>query len=285
MAQEEGGAVATEESPPTPELEAAPGHGATLHHGGEHSHPSPVKYVGIAILLGLITALEVGLYYINMPEGLLVAPAGPVHDVADRHLHSVHMPQHMLTPLVAPPFLLPGPPAWRARELLAPPRLYRVVRRLARPMPALLLFNGLLVVTHWPAFVDATVQSEPLHFLAHAAIFGSALLMWCPVVAPLPELRPLSPPAQMLYLFLQSIVPTVPSAFLIFADSPIYKFYEHVPRLWGLSAGEDQRIAGLLVERAGGALLWMINPVLVFKWHAAERGNGRQARHRRGCRQ
>ena len=68
-----GGAVATEESPPTPELEAAPGHGATLHHGGEHSHPSPVKYVGIAILLAIITALEVGLYYINMPSGLLVA--------------------------------------------------------------------------------------------------------------------------------------------------------------------------------------------------------------------
>jgi cytochrome c oxidase subunit 4 len=69
-----GGAVATEEPPPTtPELEAAPGQGATLHHGAGHSHPSPVKYVGIAVLLGLITALEVGLYYINMPEGLLVA--------------------------------------------------------------------------------------------------------------------------------------------------------------------------------------------------------------------
>src|SRR5947209_14274248 len=72
-AEEEGAAVATQEPAPTPELEAGEGHGALLHHGGEHSHPSPVKYVGIAILLGLITALEVGLYYINMPEGLLVA--------------------------------------------------------------------------------------------------------------------------------------------------------------------------------------------------------------------
>jgi putative membrane protein len=101
--------------------------------------------------------------------------------------------------------------------------------------------------------------------------------MWCPVVAPLPEMRPLSAPAQMLYLFLQSIVPTVPSAFLIFADSPIYKFYEHVPRLWGLSAGEDQRIAGLIMKLAGGALLWMIIAVLFFKWHSAEEENERQA--------
>jgi cytochrome c oxidase subunit 4 len=68
-----GGAVATEESAPTPELEAAPGHEPLLHHGAEHTHPSPAKYVGIAVLLAIITALEVGMYYINMPDGLFVA--------------------------------------------------------------------------------------------------------------------------------------------------------------------------------------------------------------------
>jgi caa(3)-type oxidase subunit IV len=69
------GTVATAEEPAaTPELEAAPEHqGALLHHGAEHSHPSPVKYVGIAVLLAIITALEVGLYYIHMPEWLLVS--------------------------------------------------------------------------------------------------------------------------------------------------------------------------------------------------------------------
>jgi len=72
-AVEEGGAVATEEPAPTPELAAIAGHDALIHHGQEHSHPSPAKYVGIAILLAIITALEVALYYINMPEGLLVA--------------------------------------------------------------------------------------------------------------------------------------------------------------------------------------------------------------------
>jgi cytochrome c oxidase subunit 4 len=65
-------AVATEEPAPTPELEAAPGHEALAHHGAEHSHPSPAKYVGIAILLAIITGLEVGLYYIDMPAALLV---------------------------------------------------------------------------------------------------------------------------------------------------------------------------------------------------------------------
>jgi cytochrome c oxidase subunit IV len=71
------GAVATQEDAAaeaaTPELEAGPAHGALLHHGAEHTHPSQAKYIGIAILLAIITGLEVGLYYIHMPEGLMVA--------------------------------------------------------------------------------------------------------------------------------------------------------------------------------------------------------------------
>jgi cytochrome c oxidase subunit IV len=74
MADEESAAVATEEPEPepTPELEAGPAGLALVHHAPEHAHPSPVKYVGIAVLLAVITALEVALYYIPMPEALLV---------------------------------------------------------------------------------------------------------------------------------------------------------------------------------------------------------------------
>src|SRR5438552_280321 len=115
-----------------------------------------------------------------------VAADWPVHDLSERYLYSVHMTQHMLISLVAPPLLLLGTPAWLAREILAPPRLYRVVRRLARPMPALILFNGPLVVTHWPAFVDASLENQLLRFAPHAAISLSALLMRIPVGAPLP---------------------------------------------------------------------------------------------------
>jgi len=194
----------------------------------------------------------------------------PVHDLGERYLYSVHMVQHLLFSLVAPPLLLLGTPAWMARELLAFPRLFRAVQRLARPLPALVVFNAVLVVTHWPALVDLTLRVEVAHFAVHAVLFGSALLMWCPVVAPLPELRLSSPPAQMLYLFLQSIVPTVPASFLVFAQRPIYRFYETVPRLWGLPAGEDQRIAGLLMKLGGGLILWAVITVLFFRWQAEE---------------
>lgn len=200
----------------------------------------------------------------------------PVHELAERYLYSVHMVQHMLFSLVAPPLLLLGTPAWLARELVAG-RLWAPFRRLARPLPALLIFNTVLAFTHMPALVDFTLHAEGAHFAAHAALFCSALLMWCPVVAPLPELR-ISPPAQMLYLFAQSIVPTVPASFLVFAQRPLYHFYEHVPRLWGLSAGEDQRIAGLLMKIGGGLLLWSVVTVVFFRWHADTDATDREAR-------
>jgi cytochrome c oxidase subunit 4 len=76
---EETAATATEEVPEssgTPgapaELEAAPGHEGPAVHD-EHAHPSPAKYVMIAMILAAVTGLEVGLYYIDMPDKLLVA--------------------------------------------------------------------------------------------------------------------------------------------------------------------------------------------------------------------
>ena len=34
----------------------------------------------------------------------------------------------------------------------------------------------------------------------------------------------------MIYLFAQSFVPTVPAAWLTFADGAVYKSYDHLPR-------------------------------------------------------
>ena len=90
------------------------------------------------------------------------------------------------------------------------------------------------------------------------------------MLSPLPELPRISYPAQMLYLFLQTIVPTVPASFLTFADAPIYTFYESLPRWFSISVLEDQRIAGLLMKIGGGFLLWSVIAVLFFRWSSKE---------------
>ena len=205
---------------------------------------------------------------------LWVGADWPIHDLAERYLYSVHMAQHILFTLVAAPILIAGTPAWMLRRLLAPRPVMAVFRRITRPLVALVLFNAVLLFTHWPAVVTASVHSEWLHFGLHVMLTGSALIMWWPVMSPLPELPALPAPGQMLYLFLQSLAPTIPASFLTFGDHPLYPVYATFPRIWGISALTDQLVAGLLMKLVGGAILWGFIAVVFFRWHDQEQRDG-----------
>jgi putative membrane protein len=180
------------------------------------------------------------------------------------------MVQHLLFTLAAPPLLLLGTPDWLARTLIRRLGIWGVMKQVTRPIPALVIFNATLVTTHWPSLVDLTLRSQPIHIGVHIALFTASLIMWWPVLSPLPELKRLSYPAQMLYLFLQTIIPTVPASFLTFASAPLYHFYETVPRVFGISALDDTRISGLLMKLGMGVTLWTIIAVLFFRWSSKE---------------
>jgi putative membrane protein len=205
---------------------------------------------------------------------LWVGADWPIHDLAERYLFSVHMFQHLLFTLVAPPLLIAGMPVWILRAALRPRWVRSSWAFVTRPVVALALFNGLLLFTHWPDVVDASVHSEWLHFGLHTALVGSALAMWWPVMSPLPELPALSPPGQLLYLFLQSLAPTIPASFLTFGHTLLYPVYGTFPRIWGISALTDQLIAGLEMKLLGGAILWTFITVIFFRWHAREARDG-----------
>jgi cytochrome c oxidase assembly factor CtaG len=83
----------------------------------------------------------------------------------------------------------------------------------------------------------------------------STLMMWFPVCGPIKELR-LSLPGQMVYLFLMSVIPTVPAGFLTFAEGALYESYDHNVRLWGIDITTDQQMAGLIMKLVGGIYLW-----------------------------
>ena len=105
---------------------------------------------------------------------LIVASTWPVHDLAEDRLYAVHMFQHMTYTLVAPPLLIAGIPAWMWRAFLRGRTVAAVFRFLVRPLVALVLFNGVLLFTHWPAVVEASVGSELVHFALHVLVVGSA---------------------------------------------------------------------------------------------------------------
>ena len=200
----------------------------------------------------------------------------PVHDIAEEYLYSVHMIQHMALSYFLPPLALMATPAWLARTMIGDGRVYRVMRRLTHPVVAAVLFNGTVMIVHIPLLVNASVDgggSGWLHYGMHVLLVTTALLMWMPVCGPIPEFR-ISVMGSMIYLFLQSVVPTIPAAWLTFADGVVYKAYDRPVRLWGISAVEDQQFAGAAMKVGGGIYLWAIIVFLFFKRFAVRHGDG-----------
>jgi putative membrane protein len=215
------------------------------------------------------TAKQIGLF----SSGILLlwlAAASPLHDIAEGYLFSAHMVQHIVLMMIVPPLLLLGTPKWLFRTLIGRGRAFAALRWLTKPVPALVFFNLMVAFIHWPAVVELQVTSELGHGAIHLLILSASTLMWWPVIGPLPEMVRLSEPAKMFYLFVTSLLPTIPASFLTFASGVLYHHYETVPRLWGLSAQTDQMISGLIMKIGGGLLLWSVITVVFFRWYARE---------------
>jgi putative membrane protein len=244
-------------------------------------HPEVWLLVGGVIVLAIYALRVVGpkvvpagtpvvtrsqLAWLGLGVALLwFASDWPMHDIAEEYLFSVHMAQHMLlTFAVAPVFLL-ATPEWLARLVLGQGRAKRVFFTIARPVPAAVAFSALQLLTHWPGVVNTSVENALVHYVVHAALVSTAFLLWIPVCGPLPELR-ISYPAQMLYLFVISIVPTVPAAWLTFAEGAVYSAYDIPQRLWGISVTTDQQVAGLMMKLVAGGFLWLIITIRFFQW-------------------
>jgi len=138
--------------------------------------------------------------------------------------------------------------------------------------------RSMLAATHWTALTNSAVSSGWSHFGQHVALVATASLMWWPVVERLPELGRMRPASKMVYLFLQSLVPTVPASFLTFSETPVYRAYERFPKFWGLTATTDQQAAGAIMKLGGAAILWAVIAAVFFRWAARERATDRRPR-------
>ena len=74
----------------------------------------------------------------------------------------------------------------------------------------------------------------------------------------------------MIYLFVQSVVPTVPAGWLTFADGVVYKHYDEPVRVWGISVTDDQQLAGAIMKIGGSMFLWAIIVFMFFKRFGTE---------------
>ena len=180
------------------------------------------------------------------------------------------MVQHVAYSIIAAPLLLIGTPTWLARWLLSPRWLLATVRCASRLVPATILFNLVVIVTHTPIVVNAALEHALLHFAIHTldlrlgdhrvdaaaepAAGGPAAPAARADAVPVPAVDRADD---------SRVVPDVRRA-------PALPFYDHVPRLWGISAISDMQVAGVIMKIGVGFTLWVIIAILFFRWYSAE---------------
>lgn len=201
---------------------------------------------------------------------LLFALVSPLDPISDEYLFSAHMVQHILMTLIAPPFLLLGTPGWMLRPFLRYQPIARTARLLTMPIVAFALFNVDFLVWHAPVLYEATLEHESIHILEHLLFISTAVLNWWPILSPLSELPRLPYPAQILYLFLDAVPSTVLGGIFSFASTAVYPAYAAAPRIFGISAVDDQLFAGLIMAMPGAMIYLLALSIVFFVWLGRE---------------
>jgi putative membrane protein len=180
-------------------------------------------------------------------------------------LLSVHMVQHLMLTMVAPPLLLAGAPITLAlqaastetrRRILLPVLRSRAVRFASLPALGWGLFAAVMWATHFSSFYETALENGRIHILEHAAYLGAALLFWRPVIAVDPAPARLSHPARIFYLFLAMPVTTFLGLAIYGSDRLLYPAYLRASLLVGANPLSDQHLAG--------AIMWVSSMVLLL---------------------
>jgi len=196
---------------------------------------------------------------------LLVAVVSPI-DFWSSEYFFVHMCEHLLIGFFAPILIVFGAP-WVPLMHALPVNIRRKIGRnlafspgamplrvLARwvtnPWFALVTFNIVMVVWHFPVLFDLAERNEYVHiWLMHGTFFVTGVLFWLQILASHPFRPKVSPIWQIGAIIGTNVVMFILAmALSIFSTKSWYPVYGHVPGV-SLSPFADQQI--------GAAILWI----------------------------
>ena len=210
-------------------------------------------------------------------------------DVYAGSLFSVHMVQHLLLSMVAPPLLALGAPttlALRAasprlrRSMLIPLLHSRLARALSWPPLGWVVFTVVVWATHFSPLFNAALENELTHSFEHLLYLAAGLLFWWPVIGADPGRWRLGPIGRMGYLAAQMPVNTAVGLVILFAPGVLYPHYATLDRGWGPDPLTDQQVAGIVMWGVGDVILLAALVLAAAAWLRADEQRSRRIEER-----
>ena len=197
-------------------------------------------------------------------------------DVLGGHLFFMHMIQHLLIVMIAPPLLLLANPLpfvlWGLPEgkrvgqrlFSHGSRFRRALQQATQPAMVWFAFVAILWGWHDPGLYSLAQGSGWLHDLEHLTFFGAAMLLWWHVVRAGPRVHDrFSPLARIGYLLAAAAANMVPGVVIALANAPLYPYYVGTPRVWGLTVMQDQVLSGLIMW-IPGTMMYLLAALIIL---------------------
>jgi cytochrome c oxidase assembly factor CtaG len=194
---------------------------------------------------------------------IFAALVSPLDGLGEDYIFSGHMVQHLLLGDLAPLLMLLA----LSRVIMRPltrrlQTLERALGPLAHPATALILWLGLVYLWHVPALYNGALESAPLHALQHVSFFSAGLLVWWPLIQPVPMRHRLTGMWTFAYIAAAKIGLASLGLYLTWTSTVLYSYYESVPRIWGMSAVTDQNVGGAIMMVEQSVLLVTVLAIL-----------------------
>ncbi len=197
---------------------------------------------------------------------LLVVTITPLETIALNYLLVIHLLQNVVVAEWAPLLVVLGLSPALAATLARP----RAVRMLTRPAVALPLWLANYMLWHLPSLYDAALENpHTLLHLEHALYFATGVAMWWSVVQDAPHRLATGVRAGL--VFAAFILGSPIGLVLALVPDAVYDFYVDAPeRLWGLTALEDQQLAGILMALEQASVFFAVFAVLFLRFLTEE---------------
>lgn len=196
----------------------------------------------------------------------------PVDSIADHHLQSVHMFQHVLLGVIAPPLLVLGLPASMAGTLVRVPG----IRALTEPVAGQLAAAAVMVAWHVPALYELTLRSEGVHVFEHLLFIASGVMFWWPMfdaTAAHSRWR-LGDGARLFYLLVGTLPQDGVAIVLQFSRQLFYPYYGLAGvRLPNWDPVVDQTVAGAVLQLVGKTSYLVAALAVFYRWVERDRAD------------